>query len=89
MLDYTGAIAISFGYFGGARIDPILLDNVKCSGGETNLTACNHKAAGSHNCQHKEDAGVICKGEYTQWVCACHVCMHGLQLKHSDFTMNH
>ena len=86
MLDCTGAIAVSFGYFGGARIDPILLADVKCSGRESSLTACNHKT-GSHNCEHKEDAGVICKGKYTQ--CVRQVCHVYMEVKYNGFTVNH
>ena len=39
---------------------PILLDNVNCSGSETNLLACSHSGFGNHNCGHVEDVGVIC-----------------------------
>ena len=39
---------------------PIFLDEVSCSGGETNLGDCTHIGIGVHDCDHNEDAGVIC-----------------------------
>ncbi|XP_075301986.1 scavenger receptor cysteine-rich domain-containing protein DMBT1 isoform X3 [Opisthocomus hoazin] len=39
---------------------PIWLDDVSCTGRETNLSECQAKAWGIHNCHHGEDAGVVC-----------------------------
>jgi len=52
--------AHSNAYFGRGS-DPILLDDVKCTGSESSLTQCAHSP--SHNCRHQEDAGVICLGK--------------------------
>ena len=45
--------------FGGGE-GSILLDNVLCSGNETNLLQCKHNEIREHNCYHYEDAGISC-----------------------------
>nr|XP_012602560.2 HHIP-like protein 1 [Microcebus murinus] len=49
--------------FGEGRALPILLDDVRCAGGERNLLECTHAGVGTHNCGHAEDAGVVCSHE--------------------------
>ena len=41
---------------------PIGLDDIHCIGHESILTQCGHSGLGSHNCDHHEDAGVVCEG---------------------------
>ena len=43
---------------------PILLDNVKCTGSETDILECPHNEIGVHDCSHTEDAGVVCSNEF-------------------------
>ena len=54
-----GATAILTGFTDGAG--QIWLDNVACTGTETRLIDCSNPGLGVHNCDHTEDAGVICE----------------------------
>lgn len=44
----------------GQGSDPIWMDDVQCSGTEASLLHCTHRGWGSHNCDHSEDASVVC-----------------------------
>ncbi|XP_061173569.1 deleted in malignant brain tumors 1 protein-like [Saccostrea echinata] len=48
------------GAFYGQGSGKIWIDDISCSGHESNILHCNSSAIGKHNCQHSEDAGVIC-----------------------------
>uniref|UniRef100_A0A8D0AAG0 SRCR domain-containing protein n=1 Tax=Sander lucioperca TaxID=283035 RepID=A0A8D0AAG0_SANLU len=47
----------------GEGTGQIWLDDVACSGSERSVTLCQHRGLGTHNCNHGEDAGVVCSGE--------------------------
>jgi len=39
---------------------PILMDNIQCDNGQTELSTCSHNGFGNHDCSHVEDVGVVC-----------------------------
>ena len=57
----TDAVAFSSAHF-GAGVGPIHLDNVGCTGSETNLTDCSYDSIVICLRGHSEDAGVRCQG---------------------------
>jgi deleted-in-malignant-brain-tumors protein 1 len=70
LLDFNSEYAISTygGYFG--QVDgPIFLDEVNCTGGETSILECLSVSAGTHDCRHFQDVGVICPVFNTTYSC--------------------
>nr|XP_046261943.1 deleted in malignant brain tumors 1 protein-like isoform X2 [Scatophagus argus] len=45
----------------GQGSGPIWLDDVSCYGNEPSITDCRHTGLGVHNCNHYEDASVVCE----------------------------
>ena len=57
----TDVLAVRDAFFGRGR-SPIHLDQVGCDGTESRLEDCSHDGVGNHDCNHFEDASVICGG---------------------------
>ena len=59
----TAAVPFGNAHF-GAGTGTIYLDNVGCTGSETNLNDCSRSSSVSCFGGHSEDAGVRCQGLY-------------------------
>ena len=54
--------------FFGQGSGSVWLNNIRCTGSELHLDDCMHDGWGSNgNCDHNNDAGIICNGMYYQF----------------------
>ena len=58
----------------GEGYGPVFLDDVRCSGTESNLTECQHQGVGVSNCGHNQDASVLCRRKFMRFL--SHQCIH-------------
>ncbi|XP_067337962.1 deleted in malignant brain tumors 1 protein-like isoform X2 [Channa argus] len=54
------ALAVKYKAFFGRGQDQVWLDDVECIGSEKTFADCPHRGFGEHDCDHNEDAGVVC-----------------------------
>ncbi len=75
MLGYDNVVRVdSYSTFGQGT-GPIWMDDVYCSGNESNIADCTFPGWAVNNCGHHEDAGVVCSsGCGLKYTCTC-VCV--------------
>lgn len=56
----SGPVVLGAEAFGPGE-GAIFVDNVNCVGSEPSLFHCRRNSLGVHNCEHAEDAGVVCR----------------------------
>ena len=57
------AVPVDSAYFGsGTQAFRVLLDGIKCGGTESNVGLCHTGFWGVNDCDHDEDAGLLCIG---------------------------
>uniref|UniRef100_A0A8C5VD76 Scavenger receptor cysteine-rich type 1 protein M130 n=1 Tax=Microcebus murinus TaxID=30608 RepID=A0A8C5VD76_MICMU len=64
-LECGSAVSFSSSATFGEGSGPIWFDDLVCHGNESALWNCTHGGWGNHNCDHAEDAGVICLAQHS------------------------
>ncbi|KAM9456647.1 scavenger receptor cysteine-rich domain-containing group B protein-like [Clarias gariepinus] len=67
----------------GKGSGPIWLDDVRCSGNESEITQCSHAGSDSGNCDHNEDVGVFCSGKEIRLVNGTRNCCGRVEIQHN------
>lgn len=63
--NHVGGVAITRGVSAfGTPPNPIFLENLACTGTESSILDCPRSALGLHECDHSQDAGIQCFGEF-------------------------
>ncbi|KAM8826053.1 scavenger receptor cysteine-rich type 1 protein M130-like isoform 1-T2 [Synchiropus picturatus] len=76
-------LEVKFGAYFGQGQDQVWMDDVQCSGQEKFLSDCTHRSFGMHDCDHHEDAGVVCS-EHLRLTNGTARCNGRLELFHKD-----
>ncbi|XP_054872022.1 deleted in malignant brain tumors 1 protein-like [Amphiprion ocellaris] len=69
-------------FFGGGR-DQVWLDDIECTGHEKTIADCPHRGFGEHDCDHSEDAGVVCS-ESVRLMNGTDSCSGRVEVLHDD-----
>ncbi|XP_072298074.1 scavenger receptor cysteine-rich type 1 protein M130-like isoform X2 [Eucyclogobius newberryi] len=59
-LDCGTAVEVKFKAFYGQGTGQVWMDDIDCTGSENALAECSHRGFGENDCDHNEDAGLVC-----------------------------
>uniref|UniRef100_A0A3Q1HEN8 Soluble scavenger receptor cysteine-rich domain-containing protein SSC5D n=1 Tax=Anabas testudineus TaxID=64144 RepID=A0A3Q1HEN8_ANATE len=59
-MDCGNVLAVKYKAYFGRGQDQIWLDDIDCIGHEKAIGDCSHRGFGENDCDHSEDAGVVC-----------------------------
>ena len=62
-IKYTKFKNLTFGFRFGDGRGSMWVSGIQCRGDETNINQCQQNILGVNDCNHWEDAGVICPGK--------------------------
>lgn len=80
-------LSVKYKAFFGRGQDQVWLDDVECTGHEKSLTECPHRGFGEHDCDHNEDAGIVCSGN-TSYIALCSKMSHLLKYMKSSWSQS-
>ncbi|XP_047429618.1 deleted in malignant brain tumors 1 protein-like [Mugil cephalus] len=77
------ALSVKYKAFFGRGQDQVWLDDIECTGHEKSLADCPHRGFGEHDCDHNEDAGVVCS-ENVRLINGTDSCSGRVEVKHDE-----
>ncbi|KAM9703287.1 scavenger receptor cysteine-rich domain-containing protein DMBT1-like isoform 1-T2 [Menidia menidia] len=86
-LNCGNALTVKYKAFFGRGHDQVWLDDIDCTGHEKSLADCPHRGFGEHDCDHSEDAGVICS-ESVRLTNGTSSCSGRVEVLHGDKWVN-
>ena len=72
-LGFGDVLNATYGSYYGQGTVPVLLDDVQCTGDESDIYSCQHSGFGNINCNRRNVAGVTCSGNEQNKITRTHL----------------